>query len=82
MTVQDRVRSFIVEDLQQPVSRDDLVDELLLIEAGLIDSLGVYELVGILETEFGVVVADEEVVPDNLGSIGRIARFVEAKRRA
>lgn len=53
-----------------------------LIEAGIIDSTGVLELVGFLERTYGLRVADDELVPENLDSIDRVVRFVEAKRSA
>jgi acyl carrier protein len=50
-----------------------------LIEAGLIDSTGVLELVGFLEEQFDVRITSEELVPENLDSIDNIVRFVERK---
>ena len=34
-----------------------------------------------LEERFGIKVQDDELVPENLDSVGRIARFVERKRQ-
>ncbi len=53
-----------------------------LIEAGIIDSTGVLEVVGWLEDTYGIRVADEELLPENLESIDNIVRFVERKRAA
>jgi acyl carrier protein len=52
------------------------------IEAGIIDSTGVLELVGFLERTYGLRIADHELVPENLDSIDRVVRFVESKRSA
>jgi acyl carrier protein len=51
-----------------------------LIEAGVIDSTGVLELVGFLEETFEIRIDDEDLVPENLDSIDNIVRFVERKR--
>ncbi len=51
-----------------------------LIEAGIIDSTGILELVGWLEDTHQIHVADDELVPENLESIDNIVRFVERKR--
>ncbi|QBX54627.1 acyl carrier protein [Nocardioides seonyuensis] len=56
----------------------DLTDSLL--ESGLVDSTGVLELVDFLETDMGVVVADDETLPANLDSIENLTRFVMRKR--
>jgi acyl carrier protein len=53
-----------------------------LIEAGIIDSTGVLELVGFLERTYGLRIADHELVPENLDSIDRVVRVGESKRSA
>lgn len=50
-----------------------------LLELGVMDSTGAMDLVMYLESEFGITVADEELVPENLDSIERIAAFVKRK---
>jgi acyl carrier protein len=51
-----------------------------LIGGGLIDEHRVVELVAFLEGEFGMRMADAEIVPENLDSIRAIVGFVEGKR--
>jgi len=53
-----------------------------LIEAGLIDSTGVLELVGYLEEQFGIRITNDELLPENLDSIENIVGFVERKRQS
>ena len=60
----------------------DLSDDDSLQEAGIIDSTGVLELVAHLEQTYGIVVDDSELMPENLDTINRLARFVQAKSRA
>jgi acyl carrier protein len=50
-------------------------------ELGIVDSTGVLELVCHIQERYGIAVADEELVPDNLDSVDRIARFIDRKRR-
>ena len=50
-----------------------------LLEAGVIDSTGAMELVAFLETEFGIVVDDQDLVPENLDSIDAITSFVSRR---
>ena len=56
-----------------------LQDEDSLLDKGIIDSTGVMELVAFLEKTFNVKVADAEMVPENLDSIGRASAFVHGK---
>ena len=47
---------------------------------GIVDSTGVLELVCHIQEKYGIAVADEELVPDNLDSVDRIAHFIDRKR--
>lgn len=51
-----------------------------LLDSGLVDSAGIFELVSFLESEFGIEVRDEEIAPENFETVGSIAAFVGSKR--
>ncbi len=72
------VRAFVVENF---LFGDDagLKEDTNFLENGIMDSTGVLELVGYLETAFGIRVDDDEIVPDNLNSLGSICRYLERK---
>lgn len=74
-----RVRRFIAESFLYRDGLDGISDTESLLDAGLIDSTGVLELVGFLETEFGIQVADADIIPENLDSIRAIADYVAGK---
>jgi acyl carrier protein len=74
-----KVRNFIEENFLFREDRLAIGEGESLLEAGLIDSTGVLELVAFLEGEFGLRMADAEIVPENLDSIRAIVAFVEAK---
>ncbi len=59
-----------------------LADEDSLLDAGIIDSTGVLDLIGFVESQFGIKVDDEEILPENLDSIAKLAAFVDRKRAA
>ena len=78
--IEATIREFIAENF---LFRDDapaLADDDSLLEAGMIDSTGILELVAFLESEFGIAVADAEIVPENLDSIAAIVAYVAGKR--
>ncbi len=50
-----------------------------LLEAGIVDSTGVLELINHLEERYGIKVTDDELVPENLDSIAGIAAFLARK---
>lgn len=49
-------------------------------ETGIIDSTGILELVRFLESTYGIKVADEELIPDNLDSVNKIVSFIHMKQ--
>jgi acyl carrier protein len=57
-----------------------LGDDDRLLERGIIDSMGVLELIAFLETEFGVTVGDDDVTEENLGTLASIDRYVASRR--
>jgi acyl carrier protein len=69
------VANYLFGDITR-VPRDD--DDL--IEEGIIDSTGVLELIEFLESRFEVEITEAETVPENLGSISSLTKFVTSKR--
>jgi acyl carrier protein len=53
-----------------------------LLESGVIDSLGVLELVAFLQQEFGIAISDDDLTPENFKSIECMAQFVESMLQA
>ena len=75
MTTAERIRLYIEEEL---LDGADLGDDDP-IAVGLLDSLGVEQLVAFLEETFGVTFDDEEYTPENLSSIDAVAKVIDAK---
>ncbi len=82
MSTQEKLRTFIVEELQPEATAAELTDGYPLLKSGVIDSIGIYQIVGFVESEFGVEIADEELVEENFGTIADLATLIDAKRRA
>lgn len=73
-----RIRGFILQKF--PAAQKKPIgfgDELL--QGGMIDSLGILEVVEFLEHEFAITVHDGDLVPENFQTVERIADFVEHK---
>ncbi|MDP2896319.1 MAG: acyl carrier protein [bacterium] len=80
MAVEEQVRQFIVENFMMGANPGKLKNDDSFLENGIIDSTGVLELVGFIEENLGVSVADEELVPENLNSISNVAAYVRRKK--
>ncbi len=48
-------------------------------EEGIIDSMGIMELIVFLEESYNIKIKDEELIPQNLDSINKIVKFIEVK---
>lgn len=68
----DVVARFIVEEFLSDTEAKDIPDDLNLIDAGIVDSLGLLKIVAFLEEELRVVIEPEAMVPENMNSIRAI----------
>ena len=75
--VRDQLRDYIVANYM--FGSGTVADSASLIDDGVLDSMGVLELVLFVEETFGVPVSEFEVVPEHFDSISAIASFVERK---
>ncbi len=71
-----KIKTFLAQ--QFPMTKNVSNDEPLL-KNGLIDSLGILDLVTFVENEFGIQVSDEDLLPENFGSIHSLTNFVHNK---
>lgn len=78
MSIEAKIRAYIAENFMFGEGDQLGVDESFL-DKGIIDSTGILEIIMFLEEEFGIKVADNEMLPENLDSIGNIVRFITKK---
>jgi acyl carrier protein len=79
MQIRDAVREYILKNYLFTTDASALRDDVSLMQTGVIDSTGVLELIMFLQEQFGIQVADEEMLPENLDSVQAIAAFVARK---
>ena len=80
--IEQQLRQFVVDNFLFGQDGDGLESGDSFLDRGIVDSMGVLELVGFLEESYGITVEDQELVPDNLDSIANVVRFVEKKLQA
>jgi acyl carrier protein len=78
------VRAFVLAELASELrevglSAADVGDELDLIDARVIDSFGMLEIIAAVEAHFGLEVDFEELDPDQLTAVGPFSQFVAAE---
>ena len=76
---EEQIRQFMMIKFPLMSRRVGIDDEESLINSGVIDSLGVLDLVTFLEKEFEITGSDDDLVPKNFESIAGLASFVRSK---
>jgi acyl carrier protein len=75
--IRSAIRNFIEENFLFQIGDQNLADDQSLLEAGVVDSTGVLELVAFLEDTFHLQIADKDIIPQNLDTVDSITAFVE-----
>jgi acyl carrier protein len=76
-----QIRSFLLMSFGYRGMTASLGSDVALLDQGILDSTGVLEIANFLETDLGITVADEDLVPENFGSIARLVAYIERKHR-
>jgi acyl carrier protein len=77
--IADTVERFLLTEVRPGHRVDSIAPEDDLISSGIIDSLGIQQLVAFLESHYGLRIANEDVVPDNFRSLSRLETFISAQ---
>lgn len=77
-----KLRDFIARNFLFTDKGFDYPDTVSFLEEGIIDSLGIIELVTFVEKEFGISVADHELLPTNFDSVARLSAYIQTKKSA
>jgi acyl carrier protein len=82
MSVEAELEAFVLEEIAlgrgiPSIGRDEDV-----LARGIIDSLGVTQLVSFIEERYGIRVTDDDLTPANFRSLRRIGDFIARKLQA
>ena len=73
----DYVRGLAVIDPEQSIPLEES-----LLETGVLDSFGIVEMITFVECEFDLAIPQKDMNKTNLGSIRKMADYVERRRAA
>lgn len=82
MSVEHKLRHYLLQNFLFTEDDAALSSTDSFLEKGIIDSTGILEVIQYLQEEFGIEVRDDEMTPENLDSVARIAAFVARKSKA
>jgi acyl carrier protein len=80
MTTSSAIHETIRQFIAEVFFVDNFDANASFLEEGVIDSTGMLELVLFVESTYGFKVADDELLPENLDSLNKVAAFIERKR--
>jgi acyl carrier protein len=78
-SVESKLRDFIAQNMLYSPDGFSYSDDASFLQEGIVDSLGVMQLVEFVQKDFHVTVDQPDVTPENFDSIARLAGFVRRK---
>ncbi len=76
---EDVLRQFILENYLFTDDQSKLINSDSFLDTGVLDSMGILELIFFLEEEMSIKVESQEMIPANLDSINNLLIFIEKK---
>lgn len=80
MEINAKIRDFIARNLLFSDNGFGYDDNDSFLQEGIVDSVGVMDLVSFVEETFVVTVDDHEITPDNFDSVNKLAQYVRSKQ--
>lgn len=75
-----KVRGYITENFLYMRPDFSIGDDDSLLGKGIIDSMGVIEVITFIQQEFSITIDDDDITEENLGTLSAIARYVVGKQ--
>ena len=72
----ESVSNFIVTEIMHGSEGDTLDPQLGLLEEGIIDSLGLQQIITFIEQQFNITIDDDDLMPENFESVNAIADLI------
>jgi len=79
MTIETQIREFISQNILFSENGFPYPDDVSFIQEGIIDSIGMLELVAFVEENFQINVVDQEIIPANFDSVNNLAVYIRRK---
>ena len=80
MSVANDIRAYLASGPRWSGPPESLGLQYPLIDNEVLDSLGIFELVGFIEDEFDIDVQDDDLVPENFENVEAISQLVERRQ--
>lgn len=78
--VRSQVKKYIAQNMLFSGDAFDHSDDASLLDAGIIDSIGVMELVAFVSKTYGIEVPPADILPENFDSVSKLAGYIGQKQ--
>jgi acyl carrier protein len=79
MQVREQIRNYIAETFLFSDDGFNMSDDVSFLDEGIIDSMGVLELIMFTEETFNISVEDDEIKPENFDSVNKLHDYIQRK---
>ena len=80
MDIESTIRDFVSRNLLFLEGGFPFGDDASFLDEGIVDSVGVLELVNFVGEHFSLDVGGDDVTPENFDSVNRLARFIRQRQ--
>ncbi len=81
MNITDELKEFFVKN-RFISSTSEISEDDSLLENGIIDSVGMIELVSFIESKYDIKVDEDDLMPENFDSLKAIENFIKEKKNS
>jgi acyl carrier protein len=74
-----KIKEFIMTEVSPDLNLTALDDDQPLIDAGIVDSLGVLKILAFLDETFGIDLSSEEIKLENFRNVRSICQMIEGR---
>lgn len=82
MTIETQIQRYIADNLLFSEGLFEYDNDASFLHEGILDSVGVMELVAFIESTYDIPVMPDDVTPQNFDSVNKLANFVRRKGSA
>lgn len=73
----NEIRTFVISNFA--VKQNEVDISVPLLKSGIIDSMGIIQIISFLEENYNIVVEDDELIEANFGSIEKMGSYLAQK---
>jgi acyl carrier protein len=74
-----KIKEFIMTEVSPELNLKELDDDQPLIDAGIVDSLGVLKILAFMDESFGIDLSSEEIKLENFKTVRSICQLIEGR---